>query len=126
MKNISIVTGKKIEFVDITGKINQAIDFEQGAALIFTPHTTCALSLNENETGLVSDMERFVESLVPPGNYLHDRIDNNAQSHLASLCFEHSLVLPVKDGRAALGTWQSVFLVELDGPRTRSVSVGKL
>jgi len=60
-------------------------------------------------------MENFIENSVPRGNYLHDRIDNNARSHLQSLFLACSLVLPVSCGKLNLGTWQSVFLVELDG-----------
>jgi len=123
--SITIVTGKKTEFVNITHKINEIIDFPEGAVLIFTRHTTTGLTVNENEKGLLSDMEKFLINSVPEGNYLHNKIDNNASSHLRSLLLEHSLVLPVKNSKLDIGTWQSVFLAELDGPRTRSVVVRK-
>ena len=126
MASITIRTSRKTEFVNITHKIDKIIDFSKGAVLIFTKHTTTGLSVNENEKGLVSDMENFIENLVPRGNYLHNRIDNNAQSHIRSLFLGCSLVLPIKGGKLKLGTWQSVFLVELDGPRTRNVVVEKL
>ena len=126
MASITIGTNKKTEFVDITREINKIIDFDSGAVLIFTRHTTTGLSVNENEKGLVSDIENFIENLVPSRNYAHNRIDNNAQSHIRSLFLGCSLVLPVKGGRLELGTWQSVFLAELDGPRTRNVVVEKL
>ncbi|ODS34877.1 hypothetical protein BEH94_10030 [Candidatus Altiarchaeales archaeon WOR_SM1_SCG] len=123
--SITIVTGKKTEFVNITHKINEIIDFPEGAVLIFTRHTTTGLTVNENEKGLLSDMEKFLINSVPEGNYLHNKIDNNASSHLRSLLLECSLVLPVKNSKLDIGTWQSVFLAELDGPRTRSVVVRK-
>lgn len=126
MASITLKTHKETEFVDITHKINEIIDFSSGTVLIFTKHTTTGLTVNENEAGLVSDMEKFLENLVPAGNYLHNRIDNNAQSHIRSLFLEHSLVLPVKNRKVELGTWQSVFLVELDGPRTMTIIIRKL
>ncbi|HDI72542.1 MAG TPA: YjbQ family protein, partial [Candidatus Altiarchaeales archaeon] len=91
--------------------------------LIFTEHTTSGLTINENESGLISDMENILKKLVPEDRYEHDRIDNNADSHLRSLLLEHSLLLPVSDKKLQLGTWQRVFFVELDGPRSRNISV---
>ena len=90
--------------------------------MIFTRHTTSGLTINENEAGLVSDMETVFE-IIPDKSYLHDRIDNNARSHLQSMLLEHSIVLPISNFRLDLGTWQSVFFVELDGPRKRNVQV---
>ena len=122
---IPIETIKKLEFVDITQDINEFIrdsDTEDGAIMIFTRHTTSGLTINENEAGLVSDMETVFE-IIPDKSYLHDRIDNNARSHLQSMLLEHSIVLPISNFRLDLGTWQSVFFVELDGPRKRNVQV---
>ncbi|ODS39266.1 MAG: hypothetical protein A7316_06025 [Candidatus Altiarchaeales archaeon WOR_SM1_86-2] len=127
MESISIKTARRTEFVDITGKINNLIeDFNipDGAILICTKHTTSGLIVNENESGLVEDMENALKMLIPSASgYKHDRIDRNADSHLRSILISTSLVLPVADGRLDLGRWQSVFFVELDGPRTRSVVV---
>jgi len=125
-KEIAISTRKRLEFVDITLQINEFVNdsgIEDGTVLIFTEHTTSGLTINENESGLISDMENILKKLVPEDRYEHDRIDNNADSHLRSLLLEHSLLLPVSDKKLQLGTWQRVFFVELDGPRSRNISV---
>jgi len=125
-KEINISTRKRLEFVDITLQINEFVNdsgIEDGTVLIFTEHTTSGLTINENESGLISDMENILKKLVPEDRYEHDRIDNNADSHLRSLLLEHSLLLPVSDKKLQLGTWQRVFFVELDGPRSRNISV---
>ncbi len=125
-KEINISTRKRLEFVDITLQINEFVNdsgIEDGTVLIFTEHTTSGLTINENESGLISDMENILKKLVPEDRYEHDRIDNNADSHLRSLLLEHSLLLPVSDKKLQLGTWQRIFFVELDGPRSRNISV---
>lgn len=72
----------------------------------------------------MSDILELLEKLVPAhAGYAHDRIDNNADSHLKAVLFGSSEMIPVVDGRPVLGTWQSIFLAEFDGPRTREVTV---
>jgi secondary thiamine-phosphate synthase enzyme len=122
LKKIEIQSNKKIEFLDITQKIDEIIKetgVKEGIAITFTRHTTSGLTINENEMGLVRDMEKILEELIPQKSYAHNKIDNNARSHLQSLLLEHSLVIPIENSSLALGTWQKVFFVELDGPRTR-------
>ncbi|MEA3255466.1 MAG: secondary thiamine-phosphate synthase enzyme YjbQ [Candidatus Altiarchaeota archaeon] len=123
-KEIGLSTRKRLEFIDITSQVNEFVEnsgIEDGAILIFTKHTTSGLTINENEPGLISDMEDLLKKIVPKDGYEHDRIDNNADSHLRSLLLEHSLVLPVSGKKVGLGTWQRVFFVELDGPRGRNI-----
>lgn len=124
---IEIPTREEFELIDITHLINQKIresGIKDGIAVIFTRHTTTALFINENESGLLEDVKEFFQSLVPKGKgYKHDRIDRNAHSHLRSIILNPSLAIPIKDGRLLLGTWQSVIFVELDGPRRRKVFI---
>ena len=124
---IEIPTREEFELIDITYLINQKIresGIKDGIAVIFTRHTTTALFVNENETGLLEDVKEFFQSLVPKGKgYKHDRIDRNAHSHLRSIILNPSLAIPIKDGRLLLGTWQSVIFAELDGPRRRKVFI---
>ena len=124
---IEIPTREEFELIDITHLINQKIresGIKDGIAVIFTRHTTTALFVNENETGLLEDVKEFFQSLVPKGKgYKHDRIDRNAHSHLRSIILNPSLAIPIKDGRLLLGTWQSVIFAELDGPRRRKVFI---
>ena len=111
------MTSRLAEVVEDSGISN-------GLALVFTLHTTTGLFVNERESGLQADVESVLEKMVPPkGSYHHDRIDDNAASHIQSVVLGASLVLPITRGELDLGTWQSVFLAERDGPRTRTLIV---
>ena len=116
--SFKVNTNKKFEIIDITSKINELIDIEEGIVSVFSRHSTSAIVVNENESGLLADFEFMLDNLVSDDfSYQHDRIDNNASSHLKSFLLSSSETLPVKNSRLELGTWQSVFFVELDGPR---------
>lgn len=124
---ISIDTHDNIEIINITGNIKDIIrkyDITNGIISISTKHTTSSIMINEDEEGLKKDYLTFLEKLVPQGNYLHDRIDNNATSHLKAMLTTPTQSLSIIDGKINLGIWQSIFFVELDGPRqNRSVNV---
>lgn len=119
-----ISTSRKIELIDITDQIE--FDPEGRAVLIYTPHTTCAIMINENESGLISDFESFFSDLISNRKFLHDRIDNNGGSHLLGGMLGPSVVIPIVNGQLGFGTWQRIFLVELDGPRPREILVKTL
>ncbi len=115
---IKLNTNRNFEIIDITSKINEQIDVESGIISIFSRHSTSAIVVNENESGLLSDLEFTLNNLITDKfTYQHDRIDDNAKSHLKSFLLSSSECLPIKNGRLDLGTWQSVFFIELDGPR---------
>ena len=115
---IKINTSNNFEIIDFTSKVNELIDIENGIVSIFSKHSTSAIVVNENESGLLDDIEFTLSNLITDNySYSHDRIDNNARSHLKSFLLSSSECLPVKNGKLDLGTWQSVFFVELDGPR---------
>ena len=119
--SIKINTNRNFEIIDITSKINELIDVENGIISIFSKHSTSAIVVNENESGLLNDLEFTLNNLI---TYQHDRIDDNAKSHLKSFLLSSSECLPIKNGRLDLGTWQSVFFIELDGPRhSRTISL---
>ena len=112
-------TNKKFQIIDITSKINELTAIEEGIVNIFSKHSTSAIVVNENEKGLLEDFEFMLENLIDDEySWQHDRIDNNATSHLKSFLLSSSETLPVKNSKLDLGTWQSVFFVELDGPRS--------
>lgn len=112
-------TNKKFQIIDITSKINELTAIEEGIVNIFSKHSTSAIVVNENENGLLEDFEFMLENLIDDKySWQHDRIDNNATSHLKSFLLSSSETLPVKNSKLDLGTWQSVFFVELDGPRS--------
>ena len=116
--SFTIDTNKIFEIIDITSKINELIDIEEGIVSIFSKHSTSAIVVNENERGLLNDLELMLDNIVPDKfSYQHDRIDDNARSHLQSFLLSSSECLPIKNSKLDLGTWQSVFFIELDGPR---------
>jgi secondary thiamine-phosphate synthase enzyme len=120
-------TDERIEILDITREIQFIVDksnYKTGIVNIYSRHSTSGIVVNENELGLLKDFKGALESLVPTNeNYHHNRIDNNADSHIKSFLVGNSETIPVYDGKPDLGTWQSIFFVELDGPRSRKVTV---
>lgn len=116
--SLKLDTNKQFEIIDITSRINELIDINEGIISIFSKHSTSAIVVNENERGLLDDLEFTLGNLITDKySYSHDRIDNNARSHLKSFLLSSSESLPVKNQKLDLGTWQSVFFIELDGPR---------
>lgn len=126
-ETLKVATRKNKEIIDITSAVDEVVGksgINEGLALVFTKHTTTGLYLNEREGGLVDDVESVLCNLVPvKGSYRHDRVDNNAASHIQSVLLSPSLTLPVARGSLELGTWQSVLFAERDGPRQRTVVV---
>lgn len=124
---INIASKNRVEIINITHKVNEILqgsEIKNGLVLIFTRHTTSALIINEDEQRLKRDILDLLEKIVPAnGNYRHNEIDNNADAHLRSSLMQPFLVTPVINGSLQLGTWQSLFFLELDGPRNREVIV---
>ncbi|MCQ6963595.1 secondary thiamine-phosphate synthase enzyme YjbQ [Methanolobus chelungpuianus] len=124
---MQVNTSKRTELIDITGNVKRHVTesgVKNGICIVSTMHTTTAIFINENEQGLVADILSVLEKIIPEGaGYQHDRIDNNAAAHLRAVMLGNSESIPVRDGRLVLGTWQSVFLAELDGPRKRNIDI---
>ncbi|MBU0532014.1 secondary thiamine-phosphate synthase enzyme YjbQ [Candidatus Micrarchaeota archaeon] len=125
MKQIDIKTTQKVQIIDITGKVAVYREIKDGCIVIFVPHTTAALIVNEHEPNLEDDMMHFYTTLAK-GDWHHNRVDNNAEAHLVSTTLHSSIVVPIKDGELTLGTWQSILFIELDGPKERKVYVKEL
>lgn len=123
--SLKLNTNRKFEIIDITSEINELIDVEEGIISIFSKHSTSAIVVNENESGLLKDLEFTLDNLITDKfAYDHDKIDSNAKSHLKSFLLSSSECLPIRNSRLDLGTWQSVFFIELDGPRSgRTISL---
>lgn len=112
--SLKINTNKSFEIIDITSQINNLIDIDEGIISIFSKHSTSAIVVNENESGLLNDLEFTLDNLIDDKfSYKHDKIDNNAKSHLKSFLLSSSESLPIKNLKLDLGTWQSVFFIEL-------------
>jgi secondary thiamine-phosphate synthase enzyme len=126
-ETINISTKSGFEIVSITSQVNSIVKksgIKNGNLIVFTPHTTTAITVNEAEPRLIKDILEKLSDLVPEGEgYLHDNIDNNAHAHILASIIGPSVALPIINGRAALGTWQSILFIELDGPRNRNVLV---
>ena len=124
-ETLTLNTNRKFEIIDITSQINDLIDIDNGIISIFSRHSTTAIVVNENEQGLLNDLEFTLDNLIGDKfTYQHDRIDDNARSHLKSFILSSSECLPIRNSRLDLGTWQSVFFIELDGPRhNRQISL---
>ena len=134
--HIEIETGGSFEVIDITARLREIIEragIREGQVLITSLHTTVALTVNENEERLLKDMENFFLSVAPPqARYLHNDIHlrdcppdepENAHAHLIAMLLGNAEMLTVHDGAPVLGTWQSLLMVELDGPRRRRLAV---
>lgn len=127
---IEFSTSGKDEVKDLTQEVEKKIresDVENGFCLLFAPHATGVLFLNENERGIKEDYLKGLYDVVPENNnWEHDRIDDNAHSHVKSALVGTDRVVPITDGSLDLGTWQNVFFVETDGPRNKRRIIVKL
>lgn len=124
---MDIQTTTGTELIDITDRVRALVresGIKDGICVISTRHTTSGIIVNENERGLRTDIIDMLGSLVPHDrNYAHNSIDNNADAHLRAVLIGMSETIPIEDGHLVLGTWQSIFFVELDGPRNRNVNI---
>lgn len=130
-EKISLQTRWAIEFVDITDRVKRITEeshISNGLVVISTEHTTTAIKINERCERLQEDMLALLSRMVPDTKYKHDEdtVDGrpNAKAHLMSLLLSASETAPVVDGGPLIGGWQSIFFIELDGPREkRTVNV---
>jgi len=119
-------THSKIEMIDITGSIRQIVKksgVKNGICLVYVPHTTAAVTINENaDSSVKRDIISKLSQLIPEGdNYTH--IEGNSDAHIKSSIIGASVVIPIDSGNLVLGTWQGIFFCEFDGPRTRKFFV---
>ncbi|HDS31075.1 MAG TPA: YjbQ family protein [Firmicutes bacterium] len=124
MITINVKTGRRIEFIDITQKINNAIreyGWSSGILTVYCPHTTAAITINENaDPSVQSDINSVLSKLIPHrGDYSHT--EGNADAHVKSSLIGPSEQVILHAGEMILGTWQGIFFCEFDGPRDRRV-----
>jgi len=124
---LEVSTSKRVDLVNITRRVEEVVErsgVKDGLCLVFAPHATAAVIANEDERGLKEDIVQWLEESFPRnGKWRHNLVDDNASAHLASAFTSSCRVFPVKGGELVRGTWQSIFLVEMDGPRRRRVVV---
>jgi len=125
-KTIHLRTEKHIDFYDITSKIESQVSdsgVQDGTLLVFTPHTTAGITINENaDPSVRSDIKEFISRNIPPRSYFK-HLEGNSPSHIMSSFFSVSETIIIQDGQLVLGSWQGIFFCEFDGPRNRKVYV---
>ena len=131
MREIQLTTERKTQLLDITSGVREALGSEaQGsAALVYVPHTTAGVVINEKiDPDLLDDFEMALQGIVEDGwSWKHVDADGpNAPSHVRASVVGPQVLVPLKDGDLALGTYQGIFFCEFDGPRTRKVLVTSL
>jgi len=132
VQRISIRTERKTQLVDITEQVQQALEGNGGAAaaLVYVPHTTAGVTINEGADPLVArDLEAALQKIVDDGwqwQHVEDPDGPNAPSHVRGSLIGPQVLVPIDGGRLGLGRWQGIFFCEFDGPRERNVFVTTL
>ena len=126
MKEISVRSSSRFEMIDITEAVRQAAregKIDSGVVLVYTPHTTAAVTINENaDPDVPRDLLAALDRIVPlSANYRHT--EGNSAAHVKSSLVGASEMVIIENGRLVLGTWQSIFFCEFDGPRSRKVII---
>jgi len=126
MESFSVGTGKRTEFIDITSEVQGAVSatsMEEGVCIVFVPHTTAGVTVNENaDPSVTRDILKELNKIVPfEDGYTHG--EGNSAAHIKSSLVGCSATILVRGGRLALGTWQGIYFCEFDGPRSRQIWV---
>jgi secondary thiamine-phosphate synthase enzyme len=127
--SFEVRTERRVAFVDITAQIAAEADAAgpgDGAVMVFVPHTTAGVTINENaDPSVCADLELALERLVP-ASLPFTHLEGNSDAHVKASLMGSSVTIPLRDGRLQLGTWQGVYFAEFDGPRRRRVLVSVL
>jgi secondary thiamine-phosphate synthase enzyme len=130
VREIRIQTERRTQLIEITRQIREAVDGDEGSAvLVYVPHTTAGVTINEHaDPAVARDFEAALDRIVgQEWAWQHvEEGEENAPSHVRAALMGPQVLVPLRDGHLALGTWQGIFFCELDGPRTRSVYVSVL
>jgi secondary thiamine-phosphate synthase enzyme len=126
-REFQVRTQRTRDVVDITETVARIVaesTTDEGICSVYVPHATAAIVVNENDDPNIGlDLLDALDKLVPHGVWRHDRVDDNGAAHIKAAMLGPGETVPVRGGRLVLGTWQSLMLVELDGPRSRRVVV---
>lgn len=126
MNTLSVKTRAKTEFIDITGEVHAIVHktgIMEGMCFVYVPHTTAAVTINENaDPSVRKDIVDEINKIVPwNDHYAH--LEGNSAAHIKASLFGATSAIPISNGRLALGTWQGIYFCEFDGPRNREVLV---
>jgi len=121
-RELRFKTGNRLAYIDVTREISEAVEeagVKEGTVVVFVPHTTAGVTLNENaDPDVIADMKEIIQKLVPrEGPYRHR--EGNTAAHMMACLTGASVNLIIHQGKLLLGTWQGVYLAEFDGPRER-------
>lgn len=124
VKEITLSSQKRFQLIDITDKVEDIVEnsgVKNGIVLVFAPHATASIVVNEHESGLIDDIITKAMEFTEPGSskWKHNIIDDNAHAHIGSAFFGAERVFPIINGKLVRGTWQNIFLLEMDGPRSQ-------
>jgi secondary thiamine-phosphate synthase enzyme len=122
--NFKVKSGRRTQLIDITADVQAALreaGINEGLCMVYVPHTTAAVTINENADPTVkSDILKIIDQVIPfEANYGH--MEGNSAAHIKSTLVGASELVAVRNGRLQLGTWQGIFFCEFDGPRRRKV-----
>ncbi|RKX62926.1 MAG: YjbQ family protein [Thermodesulfobacteriota bacterium] len=123
METITIKSRKKAELIDITNEIEKVLPPKDGICIIYVPHTTAGIIVNEGADPAVKEDILAIFDKIAPESFNYKHFEGNSPGHVKSSLTGPSLILIVEKGRLILGTWQRVFFAEYDGPRTRKVYI---
>ncbi|MDZ7724594.1 MAG: secondary thiamine-phosphate synthase enzyme YjbQ [candidate division KSB1 bacterium] len=117
-------TDKPRDYINITSKVKEAVEksgIQEGMVLVSAMHITAAVYVNDAESGLIQDIDEWLDKLAPKGpDYRHHRTgESNGDAHLKNLLIHHEVILPITDGRLDLGPWQQIYYAEFDGQRRK-------
>ena len=120
-------TSRHREFINITGKVEEVVKkstIQEGFVLVSAMHITAGVYVNDAESGLIADIEEWLDRLAPPANYRHHQTgETNGDAHLKSLLINHEVTVPITAGKLDLGPWQQIYYAEFDGQRRKRVIV---
>ena len=127
-KYLTFNTARRRDYIRITDEVSSAVTeskIKEGLALVSAMHITASVYINDDEDGLISDIDEWLDQLAPqrPDYRHHQTGEDNADAHLKNLLLHHQVLVPITDGRLTLGTWQQIFYAEFDGQRPKRVIV---
>jgi len=130
MTTFEVRTTQRDQFVDITSQVRDAVresGLTSGCAVVFVPHTTAGVTINENaDPDVVHDILKQLDEMVPWKQRFYRHVEDNSASHVKASLVGSSVTIIVEGGRLVIGTWQAVYFCEFDGPRPRQVHVKAL
>jgi secondary thiamine-phosphate synthase enzyme len=121
-------TKKRRDYIHITPQVEEIVrrsGIQEGMVLVSAMHITASIYVNDNESGLIQDIDTWIEQLAPakPDYKHHQTGEDNADAHLKALLLNHEVIVPITNGRLDFGTWQRIFYAEFDGQRDKRVIV---